>query len=143
MAKTTFGPGVIVTSKFLNGAQNLYFDGLDLDWHFPPINQGDVQRGGLTGLDNVYVTTQTDQLYGGVPITGLKSFMGKVQFGDTLSANPQSAPQSRATNAKFNKGGENQTFTAKFANLESADLLTKEVMTQQINNFPVIDQGLF
>ena len=34
MAKTTFGPGVIVTSKWLNGAKEIKFDGQDKDWHY-------------------------------------------------------------------------------------------------------------
>ena len=73
--KTTFGPGVIVTSKWLNGAKKLHFDGLDQDWHYDPINRSDIQRGGEDGLDNVYVTMTTDQEYratGG--ITGRKKF---------------------------------------------------------------------
>ena len=91
MAKTTFGPGVIVTSKFLNGAQNIYFDGQNLDWHYPPINSGDIQRGGTTGIDNVYVTVSTEQTFSGVPITGNKSFMGRVAFGDAVSSSPLAA----------------------------------------------------
>ena len=143
MAKTTFGPGVIVTSKFLNGAQNIYFDGQNLDWHYPPINSGDIQRGGSAGVDNVYVTVSTDQTFGGVPITGNKSFMGRITFGDSLSASALAAPASFSTNAKFNVGGATQTFTAKYANLSVADVLTKEILTQQIANFPIIDQGTF
>jgi len=143
MAKTTFGPGVIVTSKWLNGAQNLYFDGQSLDWHYPPISSGDIQRGGTAGIDNVYVTVSTNQTFSGVPITGNKSFMGRVNFGDSLSSNALSAPASYSTNAKFNTGGATQTFTAKYANLATADILTKEVLTQQIANFPIIDQGTF
>ncbi len=143
MAKTTFGPGVIVTSKFLNGAQNIYFDGQNLDWHYPPINSGDLQRGGSAGVDNVYVTVSTDQTFGGVPITGNKTFMSRVTFGDSLSASALAAPASFSTNAKFNVGGATQTFTAKYANLSVADVLTKEILTQQIANFPIIDQGTF
>ena len=61
MAKTNFGPGVIVTSKFLNGAQQIYFDGLQEDWHYPPISIDDIQQGGSLGLDGRYVTIATDQ----------------------------------------------------------------------------------
>ena len=143
MAKTTFGPGVIVTSKFLNGAQEIYFDGQNLDWHYPPINSGDIQRGGTTGLDNVYVTVATEQTFSGIPITGNKSFMGRVSFGDAVSSSPLAAPNSYSTNTKFNQGGSTQTFTLKYANLAAADLITKEVLTQQVANFPIIDQGTF
>ena len=143
MSKTTFGPGVIVTSKFLNGAQNIYFDGQQLDWHYPPINSGDIQRGGSAGVDNVYVTVSTDQTFGGVPITGNKTFMSRVTFGDSLSASALAAPASFSTNAKFNVGGATQTFSAKYSNLSVADVLTKEILTQQIANFPIIDQGTF
>ncbi len=143
MAKTTFGPGVIVTSKFLNGAQNIYFDGQNLDWHYPPINSGDIQRGGTAGIDNVYVTVATEQTFSGVPITGNKSFMGRVAFGDAVSSSPLAAPTSYSTNSKFNQGGSTQTFTVKYANLAGSDLLTKEVLTQQVANFPIIDQGTF
>ncbi len=143
MAKTTFGPGVIVTSKFLNGAQNIYFDGQQLDWHYPPINAGDIQRGGATGIDNVYVTVATEQTFAGVPITGNKSFMGQIAFGDADSSSPAAAPSSYSTLAKFNTGGADQTFSVKYANLEAADIITKDVLTQQIASFPIIDQGTF
>ena len=143
MAKTTFGPGVIVTSKFLNGAQQIYFDGQQLDWHYSPINSGDIQRGGTQGIDNIYVTVATEQTFGGVPITGNKSFMGRVAFGDSVSSSPLAAPASFSTNTKFNQGGATQTFTVKYANLAQADLITKEVLTQQVANFPIIDQGTF
>jgi len=76
--KTTFGPGVVVTSKFLNGAQQIYFDGADLDWHYAPINLNDIQRGGVAGIDNAYVTLDTDQVLGNTPIIGRKSFLGLV-----------------------------------------------------------------
>jgi len=141
--KTNFGPGVIVTSKWLNGAREIYFDGQDLDWHYPPISQGDIQRGGTNGLDDVYVTLDTNQTYVGTPITGEKSFMGHVEFGNEQNANPFNAPTSWTTLAKFNQGGVDQTFSAKFANLNEEDILTKEVLDQQIINFPIIDEGAF
>ena len=143
MAKTTFGPGVIVTSKWLNGAREIYFDGQNEDWHYPPINLGDIQRGGTEGLDSIYVTVGTDQVYGGTPIVGRKSFMSKVSFGDSASANSVAAPASYATMAKFNLGGANQNFSQKFANLDDEDLVTKAVLSQQVENFPVIDEGAF
>ena len=141
--KTTFGPGVIVTSKWLNGAREIYFDGQDADWHFPPINLGDIQRGGSEGLDGIYVTTATDQTFGGTLITGRKSFMGLVAFGDSTNSNPDNAPKSWLTLAKFNQGGVEQNFTIKFSNLRDEDIITKGILDQQIQNFPIIDEGAF
>ncbi len=143
MAKTTFGPGVIVTSKFLNGLQQLHFDGLDEDFHYPPINLSDVQRGGDSGLDSIYVTIGTDQTYAGTPITGNKSFMGLAAFGDETSTIPANAPKSWATNDKFNQGGTSQTFTVKYSNLSDEDMLTKSVLEERVSNFPNIDEGSF
>ena len=142
MAKTTFGPGVIVTSKFLNGAQQIYFDGLDLDWHYAPLTLNDIQRGGVLGFDTGYVTVDTDQVCGQTPVTGDKSFLGQIEFGCELQ-NSALAPQSYNTNVKFNQGGETQTFSVKYANLSDADLITKEVLNEQVTNFPIIDQGFF
>jgi len=143
MAKTTFGPGVIVTSKFLNGAQKIYFDGLDQDWHYDPISISDIQLGGADGLDSRYVTIATDQVYGGTPITGNKSFIGPVAFGaQTLTTNYE-APKSWSTLAKFNQGGSSQPVSTKLAYLAPEDIITKEVLTEQINEFPVIDEGFF
>ena len=141
--KTTFGPGVIVTSKWLNGAREIYFDGQDADWHYSPISLGDIQRGGSEGLDSIYVTTTSDQTFGGTPITGRKSFMGFVAFGDASNSNPDNAPVSWTTLAKFNQGGSEQNFTLKFANLAGQDIITKEILDQQIINFPIIDEGAF
>ena len=134
---------MIVTSKFLNGAQQIYFDGQSLDWHYAPINSADLQRGGVSGLDSVYVTVGTDQVEGGTPVTGNKSFMGLIKYGDSSNSNGPNAPLSYNTNTKFNTGGDNQTFTAKYANLVDQDVVTKLVLTQQITNFPIIDQGSF
>lgn len=143
MAKTLFGPGVIVTSQWLNGAREIKFDGADTDWHYAPINRNDIQRGGDSGLDRVYVTLDTDQSYGVAPITGSKSFMGQVQFGDQTNANPNYAPQFWNTNAKYNQGGSGQNFLAKFAQLDNSDAITKEILNERINNFPVVDEGFF
>ena len=142
MAKTTFGPGVIVTSKFLNGAQQIYFDGLDLDWHYAPLTLNDIQRGGVLGFNSGFVTVDSDQVCGQTPITGDKSFLGRVEFGCDAQ-NSGLAPLSYNTNTKFNGGGTSQTFSVKYANLVDADLITKEVLNQQLANFPVIDQGTF
>jgi len=142
--KTTFGPGVIVTSKWLNGAKRIHFDGLDLDWHFQPISGQDIQRGGTDGLDNLYVTTTTDQEYGSTRgVVGNKSFMGRVEFGNTQNFSGTLAPRSYNTNAKFNIGGSGQNFNKKFANLEDADIITKHVLAERIDNLPAIDQGYF
>jgi len=143
MSKTLFGPGVIVTSAWLNGARQLSFDGADTDWHFDPINRNDIQRGGDNGLDSVYVTMQTDQSYGAVPVTGNKSFMGLVQFGDQINTTPANAPQFWNTNAKFNQGGQGQSFLIKYAQLNSTDVITKSVLNERIANFPVVDEGFF
>ena len=142
--KTTFGPGVIVTSKWLNGSKKLFFDGLDLDWHFDPISSRDVQRGGSDGLDSLYVTTSTDQEYGNSPgVTGNKSFMGRVEFGAKLNNSGVLAPKSFNTNAKYNIGGSGQNFDKKFANLEEEDIITKHVLAERIDNLPAVDQGYF
>jgi hypothetical protein len=143
MSKTVYGPGVVVTSQWLNGARELKFDGADVDWHFAPISANDIQRGGVNGLDSVYMTLQTDQSFGSVPVTGRKSFMGLVQFGDQTNTNGQSAPLLWNTNAKFNQGGPQQSFLIKYAQLEGADAITKEVLNERINNFPTVDEGFF
>jgi hypothetical protein len=141
--KTVYGPGVVVTSQWLNGARELKFDGADLDWHFAPISANDIQRGGVNGIDSVYMTLQTDQSFGSVPVTGRKSFMGLVQFGDQTNTNGRSAPLLWNTNAKFNQGGPQQSFLIKYAQLEGADAITKEVLNERINNFPTVDEGFF
>lgn len=143
MTKSLFGPGVIVTSQWLNGSREISFDGADADWHYSPINRNDIQRGGDNGLDSVYVTLQTDQSYGSFPITGRKSLMGLVQFGDQVNTNGRNAPLSWNTNAKFNQGGEQQSFLIRYAQLDQADIITKQVLNERINNFPVVDEGFF
>lgn len=143
MAKTLFGPGVIVTSEWLNGARNISFDGSDTDWHYPPINANDVQRGGESGLDGVYITLGTDQNYGDNPVTGSKSFMGLVQFGDETNTNPYNAPLSWNTNAKYSQGGDSQNFLVKYSQLDDSDVITKKVLSDRISNFPVVDEGTF
>lgn len=85
MAKTVFGPGVIVTSEWLNGSQQLYFDGqVDLDWHYNPLTVLDVQRTNpsRTGFNDQYITTQTAQTAaGGQAVVGEKEFQSHVTFG--------------------------------------------------------------
>jgi hypothetical protein len=142
--KTTFGPGVIVTSKWLNGSKELHFDGVDADWHYAPISGKDIQRGGTDGFDSLYVTVNTDQEFGNSPgISGRKSFMSQVQFGDRFSASGYVSPLSWNTNARFNTGGSDQNFSLKYANLEDADLITKQILTERLDSFPIIDQGYF
>jgi hypothetical protein len=143
MAKTNFGPGVIVTSQYLNGAREIFFDGADLDWHYAPINRLDIQRGGQDGLDNTYVTLTTEQTSETYPISGNKSFLGTVEFGGPVNTTASAAPKSWATNAKFNSGGSAQNFVLKYANLKEEDLVTKHVLQNRIDNFPAIDEGRF
>ena len=143
MSKTLYGPGVVVTSQWLNGAREISFDGADTDWHYAPVNRNDIQRGGNSGLDTVYVTLETDQSYGSAPVAGRKSFMGLVQFGDQTNTNGPSAPLFWNTNAKFNQGGTQQSFLIKYAQLDVADAVTKQVLNERINNFPVVDEGFF
>ena len=140
MAKTTFGPGVIVTSKWLNGAKSIKFDGQDVDWHYPQLNIEDIQRGGAQGLNAAYVTIDTDQTFIGVPVTGAKSFLAKIEFGDKLLGVGVSAPKSWHTIAKFDSGS---TFSQRMGNLEDEDIITKKVLTEQIDNFPIVDEGFF
>jgi hypothetical protein len=144
MAKTTFSSGVIVTSQWLNGAQQIYFDGQDLDWHYAPLGLNSLVRTGINGLDSAYVTLDSNQpeldnngLYiSGAPISGNKVATGMWSFGyDPLQAgNPANpignAPASYTTNDKYNyaNGAVSPTVLQKFDALTSADLVTKEVL---------------
>jgi len=159
MAKTTFSSGVIVTSQWLNGAQQIYFDGQDLDWHYAPLGLNSLIRTGVNGLDSAYVTLSTDQpvldasglFVSGAPISGNKVVTGVWNFGyDPLQAgNPsnirQNAPKSYTTNDKFSyaNGVASPTAAQKFAALDDSDIVTKEVLqswvdylleTQEIDN---------
>jgi hypothetical protein len=149
MAKTTFSSGVIVTSQWLNGAQQIYFDGQDLDWHYAPLGLNSLVRSGPNGLDSAYVSLNNDQpqvdsngLYiSGAPISGLKVVTGVWNFGyDPLQVgNPindlDHAPKSYTTNDKFNNAGgfANPGVPQKFAALEDADLVTKEVLATWVD----------
>jgi len=105
MAKTNFGPGVIVTSEWLNGSQQLYFDGqVDLDWHYNPLTVLDIQRTNpsRTGFNDQYVTTQTAQTAaGGQAVVGEKEFQSHVSFGvdnaSSAAATYTVAPAARYT----------------------------------------------
>ena len=144
MAKTTFSSGVIVTSQWLNGAQQIFFDGQDLDWHYSPLGLSSLVRTGPNGLDSAYVTLDSNQpevdvnglLLSGAPISGNKVVTGMWNFGyDPLQVgNPvnvrENAPRSYTTNDKYNFAGGAATPTVpqKFNVLDNADLVTKEVM---------------
>ena len=123
MAKTTFSSGVIVTSQWLNGAKQIYFDGADLDWHYPPLGLDSLQFSGAHGLDSRYVTLAGEQsgCYGTPPISG-----------------------SFTTNAKFEfaNGVPFPTFDQKFSSLNNADLITKEILVERFKNL-FIDNGFY
>jgi hypothetical protein len=149
MAKTTFSSGVIVTSQWLNGAQQIYFDGQDLDWHYAPLGLNSLVRTGPNGLDSAYVTLDTNQpetsatgLYvSGAGISGSKVVEGIWNFGydPLVVGNPtntvQNAPRSYTTNDKYSYAGGIVTPTVpqKFNYLNSADLVTKEVLETWVN----------
>jgi hypothetical protein len=162
MAKTTFSSGVIVTSAFLNGAQQIYFDGQNLDWHYPQLGVNSLITAGPNGLDSLYVTLDTEQptldntgLYvSGSPISGSKVSVGPWQFGydPSVAGNPVNtrayAPKSYTTNSKyeFANGTPTPTIPQKFAALDNADLVTKEVVADQITELLdtlEIDNGVY
>ena len=160
--KTTFSSGVIVTSKWLNGAKDIVFDGQDLDWHYDPLGLNSLVTSGPNGLDSRYITLGTDQptvsqtgeLITGVPISGNKVSVGKWWFGypsvpdENSNVNPvnipENAPKSYTTNYKYNLAGGtvNPSVTQKFDILDDADLLTKKILSDQLDNFSV-DNGEF
>lgn len=76
MAKTTFSDGIPVQQKWFNGAREILFDGLDEDWHYPPLTNDQVQISGVGGFDKTFVTLT------GIPQTILsnKIFSGTVNF---------------------------------------------------------------
>lgn len=162
MAKTTFSSGVIVTSQWLNGAQQIYFDGQDLDWHYAPLGLNSLVRTGPNGLDSAYVTLTTDQpeltsaglLISGAPISGSKVITGVWNFGyDPLQVgNPvnirQNAPKSYTTNDKYNfaNGIANPSISQRFAALADEDLVTKLILEEHVleplDNLE-IDNGIY
>ena len=161
--KTTFSSGVIVTSQFLNGAQQIYFDGQDLDWHYPPLGLNSLVRTGPNGLDSAYVTIDTNQpqldingqlIAGtGSPITGDKVVSGAWNFGfDAVGANPPNtianAPKSYTTNSKYlNAGGiPTPTIPQKYTSLSDPDLITKLILSEQLDyllEVLEIDNGVY
>lgn len=159
--KTVFSSGVIVTSQFLNGFQQIYFDGQDLDHHYNPLGLNSLIQTGPNGLDSAYVSLINDQpvldaagLYvSGSSISGLKVVSGVWNFGYDPAApgtpsNPTNiianAPKSYTTNDKYNyaAGAPAPTVSQKFAALEDSDIVTKLVLEDQISNLE-IDNGVY
>jgi len=149
MAKTTFSSGVIVTSAWLNGARQIYFDGQDLDWHYDPLGLNSLVQTGPNGLDSRYITLATDQpnttpsggFVSGTAISGSKVVTGVWNFGYPSGGATQNtmanAPKSYTTNDKYNNPVGvpfPATIPQKFAGLENEDLVTKEVLSDQIFN---------
>lgn len=158
MAKTTFSSGVIVTSQWLNGAKQIYFDGADLDWHYPPLGLDSLQFSGPNGIDARYVTLAGEQsgCYNTPPISGSKTVTGPWNFGFEQTVgmscfeaaippnDPGNAPLSFTTNSKFEFAGGtiNPSFSQKFASLDNADLVTKLILTERLNNL-YLDNGYY
>lgn len=164
--KTTFSSGVIVTSAFLNGAQQIYFDGADVDWHYNPLGLNSFITTGANGLDTRYITLGTDQPYlssglyvSGGSISGGKVVTGQWNFGydTTIVGNPDNglgvnAPKSYTTNTKYSYANNvapapaTPTTPQKYAALADEDLVTKLVVTEQIEyllNVLTIDNGFY
>jgi hypothetical protein len=161
--KTTFSSGVIVTSQFLNGAQQIYFDGQNLDWHYQPLGLNSLVRTGPNGLDSAYITLGTDQpeldaagkFLAGLPISGSKVVTGLWNFGydqNPILGNPANiianSPKSYTTNDKYNNAGGavSPSVAQKYAALNNADLVTKQILTDQLENltdFLEIDNGVY
>jgi hypothetical protein len=158
MAKTTFSSGVIVTSQWLNGAKQIYFDGQDLDWHYPPLGLDSLQFSGANGLDARYVTLAGEQsgCFNTPPISGAKTVTGPWAFGYSQSQgnscfdlgvpqnNPLNAPLSFTTNSKyeFANGTISPTFDQKFSSMDDADLVTVLMLKDRLNNL-FIDNGYY
>lgn len=155
MAKTTFSSGVTVTSAWLNGAKQIRFDGQDLDWHYDPLGLSSLITSGPNGLDTRYITLGTNQpnlqgglLVNGSPISGDKVVTGAWNFGydqeGSNSTNPDNvaanAPKSYTTNTKYSAGG--NSVAQRYAALEDEDLVTKLVVSEQLDDFE-IDNGYY
>lgn len=156
--KTTFGNGVVVTPAWLNGAKRIYFDGQDLDWHFDPIGTESLILKGPNGLDSRYITLNTDQpvlsqagvYLSGAPISGNKVVTGKWSFGFSESENPgqevnlENSPTSHLTNKKYNfaNGVPSPSAYQKFISLAPEDLVTRQIVFEQLDNF-VVDNGTY
>jgi hypothetical protein len=156
MAKTQFSSGVIVTSAWLNGAQNIVFDGQNLDWHYNPLSLDSLVTKGPNGLDSRYITLGTDQpvlstngiLITGQPISGSKVVTGAWNFGFDPSENPQqpqnleNAPRAYLTNIKYEdaNGVSPASIPQKYSSLGDYDIITKKIMTDQFDAM-VVDDG--
>lgn len=165
MAKTTFSSGVVVTSKWLNGAKDIVFDGQDLDWHYNPLGLNSLVISGPNGLDSRYVTLASDQptltvsgvFVSGAPISGSKTVTGAWQFGYPVVPGPgnvppnqnpantvANAPLSFVTNDKYNyaNGVPTPSIAQKYAALSDADIVTKKVLNDQFSSV-VLDNGTY
>lgn len=156
--KTTFGNGVVVTAAWLNGAKRIFFDGQDLDWHFEPLGTESLILRGPNGLDSRYITLNTDQptlsplgvFLSGAPISGNKVTTGKWSFGFNEEQNPgqelnlENSPVSYVTNKKYNfaNGVPSPSAYQKFIALAPEDLVTKQIVFDQFDNF-VVDNGTY
>jgi hypothetical protein len=161
MAKTTFSSAIIITSAWLNGAKQIFFDGQDLDWHYDPLGLNSLVTAGPNGLDSRYMTLGTNQptlsslneFISGTPITGNKVTLGKWWFGfptlldeNNNNVNPENvkenAPRSYTTNAKYNyaNGTPTPSVAQKFGSLDDADLITKLVLSDSLGSL-IVDNG--
>ena len=162
MAKTTFSSGVIVTSQFLNGAQQIFFDGQSLDWHYAPLGLNSLVQTGPNGLDSAYLTLATNQpelsgagaLISGSSVTGSKVISGLWNFGydPLVVGNPPNivanAPKSYTTNDKYNNAGGivSPTHSQKYAALDDADIVTKQILSEKVDfviDVIEIDNGVY
>lgn len=165
MAKTTFSSGVVVTSKWLNGAKDIVFDGQDLDWHYNPLGLNSLVLSGPNGLDSRYVSLANDQptltvsgvFVSGAPISGDKTVTGAWRFGYEVVPGPgnnppnqnpanlvANAPLSFTTNSKYDyaNGVSSPSIAQKYAALGAADLVTKKVLNDQFSSV-VLDNGTY
>jgi hypothetical protein len=162
MSKTTFSSGVIVTSQWLNGAQQIYFDGQDLDWHYDPLGLSSLITAGPDGIDSRYITLGSNQptmsvsgLYvSGNPISGGKVVTGYWNFGydPVIVENPANdittAPKSYTTNEKYQyaSGIPTPTLPQKLQAMDDADLITKEILQEQLDRIQAllyVDDGVY
>ena len=160
--KTTFSSGVIVTSQWLNGSQQLFFDGQNLDWHYAPLGLNSLVQTGPNGLDSAYLTLVTNQpnlantgaLISGSSVTGSKVISGLWNFGynPLIVNNPANivanAPKSYTTNDKYNNAGGilNPTPFQKYAALDDADIVTKQILSEKVDfviDVIEIDNGVY